>query len=101
MGVESFSLPRELVEFLAAEYKLASFYETGTCYGASSAWAALRFAQVVTVERHPQLHALARMKLLPYRNARLELGDSRDTLRQDLPGLPPTLFWLDAHWMGV
>jgi hypothetical protein len=100
MGLADFGLPRDLVEFLAGEHQLGCFFETGTYYGDSSAWAAERFATVKTVERAPMLFAIARLKLGRYRNVSLEFGDSREILRQTLPGLPPTLFWLDAHWSG-
>jgi hypothetical protein len=100
MGLVTFGLPHELIEFLAAEHKLGCFFESGSYYGESSAWAAQRFAEVTTVERAPILFSIARLKLGRFRNVRLELGDSRDVLRELLPSLPPTLFWLDAHWCG-
>jgi hypothetical protein len=100
MGLADFGLPCDLVEFLAAEYKLDSFFETGTYYGGSSAWAAERFATVRTVEASPRLFAIARVKLSRFRNVQLELGDSRAFIDRELPALPPTLFWLDAHWAG-
>jgi len=100
MGLADFGLPHALVEFLAAEYKLASFFETGTYYGESSVWAAEHFAVVKTVERAPMLYATASFKLGRLRNVKLEFGDSRVVLAQALPDLPPTLFWLDAHWCG-
>jgi hypothetical protein len=43
---------------------------------------------------------MARVNLAPFANVVLALGDSRTLLAQALPGLPPTLFWLDAHWCG-
>jgi hypothetical protein len=100
VGLADFGLPRDLVEFLAAEFKLGSFFETGTYYGASSAWAAERFAAVRTVEQAPRLFAIARVKLTRYPNVQLEFGDSRSFIERVLPELPPTLFWLDAHWAG-
>jgi hypothetical protein len=100
MGLAEFGLPHDLVEFLAAEYQLGCFFETGTYYGTSSAWAAERFAEVRTVERAPMLFAIARVKLGRFRNVKLEFGDSRELLQRELPSLPPTLFWLDAHWSG-
>jgi len=100
MGLADFGLPHELVEHLAAEHKLTSFFEAGTYYGESSAWAAQRFAAVKTVERAPMLYAIARVKLARLPNVALEFGDSRTVIEQSLPSLPPTLFWLDAHWCG-
>jgi hypothetical protein len=100
MGLADFGLPRDLVEFLAGAYQLGNFFETGTYYGESSAWAAERFATVTTVERAPILFSIARLKLGRYRNIKMEFGDSRAILEQVVPALPPTLFWLDAHWSG-
>jgi hypothetical protein len=100
MGIADFGLPRALVEYLAAEYKLESFFETGTYYGESSAWAAQRFSAVTTVERSPIQHVKARLSLAHLPNVVVLLGDSRALLAQTLASLPPTLFWLDAHWCG-
>jgi len=100
VGLADFGLPCDLVEFLATEHGLDSFFETGTYYGGSSAWAAERFATVRTVESAPRLFAIARLKLSRFANVQLEFGDSRAALARALPGLPPTLFWLDAHWAG-
>jgi hypothetical protein len=100
MGLADFGLPHDLVEFLAAEHKLGCFFETGTYYGTSSAWAAERFAEVVTVEHAPILYSIARVKLGRFRNVKLMFGDSRALLQEQLPSLPATLFWLDAHWCG-
>jgi hypothetical protein len=100
VGLAEFGLPHDLVEFLAAEFKLDSFFETGTYYGTSSAWAAERFATVRTVEQAPRLFAIARIKLARHPNVQLEFDDSRAAIERALPGLPPTLFWLDAHWAG-
>jgi hypothetical protein len=100
MGLADFGLPERLVEFLAGEFKIGEFFETGTYYGASSLWAAQRFAKVTTVERAPILYSIARVKLGRCANVTLVFGDSREALEERLPGMPPTLFWLDAHWSG-
>jgi len=100
MGLADFGLPQALVEHLAAEHQLASFFETGTFQGESTSWAAQRFATVRTVERSPIMYAMARVNLARFPNVEPVCGDSRAVLAQALPGLPPTLFWLDAHWCG-
>ena len=100
MGLEAFGLPHDLVQFLAQAFDLTSFYETGTYYGLSSLWAAQRFAKVTTVERSPILFSIARLKLGRCGNVTMMFGDSRTALEEHLPDLPPTLFWLDAHWSG-
>ncbi len=100
MGLADFGVPRPLVAFLARTLGLDNFYETGTYYGESSLWAAQHFARVTTVERSPILFAIARVKLGRSGNVTLVFGDSCEALEEHLPALPPTLFWLDAHWSG-
>jgi hypothetical protein len=89
-----------LVEFLARKFDLKSFFEGGTYFGESSAWAAQQFEKVYTVEASPMMFSMARVKLGRYRNISLLFGDSREHLTELAPGLPATLFWLDAHWSG-
>jgi hypothetical protein len=100
MGLADFGLPEAIVEFLANQFGLANFFETGTYYGSSTLWAAQRFATVTTVERSPILYSIARVKLGRCANVTLVFGDSRSALEERLPDMPPTLFWLDAHWSG-
>jgi hypothetical protein len=100
MGLGDFGLPQELVAFLAREFAIGAFFETGTYYGESSLWASQRFAQVTTVERAPILYSIARVKLGRCPNVTMVFGDSRVVLEERLPTMPPTLFWLDAHWSG-
>lgn len=98
------SLMRFKLDDFVAAYRLQAFVETGTARGDSIAYAALRpeFARLLSCEIEPLLAAGAicrfnedpRIEIL-----RMESGQfMRLVARSDLP---PTLFWLDAHYPGA
>jgi hypothetical protein len=100
VGTTHFGPPGELVAFLQRTFAIPSFFETGTLLGETTAWAAERFEQVITVERSPEFFNVAKARFMDNPSVRTLFGDSREHLRQLAPQLPVTLFWLDAHWSG-
>jgi hypothetical protein len=90
----------QLAEFCRKVLGIETFVETGTCLGHSAAWAADRFARVITIEASDVLFERARQE--NYRdNIEFVLGDSRTALRGIIDCIAgPKLFWLDAHYCG-
>lgn len=101
MGIVRSGVPEELVERLRLATGVATFVETGTYMGDTAAWAAERFARVVTIELSDELFAAARRRFESAANVEVVNGDSRGALRDVVATLDgPALFWLDAHWSG-
>lgn len=101
MGSVRHGIPRELVLFLKGISGANVFFETGTLVGETAAWAAEHFDAVETIEARVEIVVQASIKLRPLSNVTVFHGDSKDVLRR--PGftlLIPSIFWLDAHWMG-
>jgi hypothetical protein len=101
VGGETIGVPVALAEFLRQSCGLTCFFETGTAFGDSAAWASERFDQVITVEAAVAMFVISKRKLAAYPKVTGLLGDSRQHIRNLLPSLPPTLFWLDAHYSGT
>lgn len=92
---------QQILRDLARAVAFDEVVETGTYRGNSTEF----FAHVLgvpihTVEAHPRYHHYAKMRLAPYPEITVELGDSREVLRRlgERAGEPTTLFYLDAHW---
>jgi hypothetical protein len=100
LGSVTFGPPGELAELLQQQLGLTCFFETGSFMGNTAAWAAERFAQVVTVDRSLEYFGLAKARFAHLPHVHALFGDSRHHLRQLAHSLPPTMFWLDAHWSG-
>ncbi|MFO0624673.1 MAG: hypothetical protein U0325_03585 [Polyangiales bacterium] len=101
MGIINHGVPRELVSLIRQAIHAEVFVEAGTFEGATAAWAAGSFGEVITIEAAPALFAAARARLKAHPNVRCEEGDSRGVLRRLLPTLQRTaVFWLDSHWSG-
>jgi hypothetical protein len=101
MGDVRFGAPQELVDFLRRTFQVETFIETGTFQGETAAWASRHFPRVITIERSDNLHREARARHINQSNVSFLLGDSREKLRELLPGLQgPLVFWLDAHLCG-
>lgn len=100
MGSERFGPPEALVAVLQKSFDISCFFETGTFQGDTAGWAARRFDRVYTVERSPEFHEFAKARFAGEPHVRTLLGDSRQHLTELTAILPPTIFWLDAHWMG-
>src|SRR4051812_7327433 len=67
------------IEKLLADFEPDALLETGTFFGFTTDWLALRKLPVYSVEVDPGLRNVARMRLR--RRARIDLGDSVDALR--------------------
>jgi hypothetical protein len=101
MGDVRFGAPIELIAFLRQTFRIGTFVETGTFQGDTAAWASGQFPTVITIERSDKLHRLARDRHGGLRNVSFLYGDSRQTLRELLPGIQgPAIYWLDAHLCG-
>lgn len=101
MGIINHGVPRELVTLIRGALRAEVFVEAGTFEGATAAWAAGSFAEVITIEAAPALFAAARARLQAHPNVRCEEGDSRAVLRRVLPAIDRNaVFWLDSHWSG-
>jgi len=93
--------PEDLVLELQRRLDARFFIETGTFAGGTAAWAARHFAEVVTIEASPELHARACSRFSAVPGVRALLGDSRVRLAEVLAQLSgPAVLWLDAHWSG-
>jgi hypothetical protein len=100
MGALRMGPPFDIVLALKDAIGLRCFFETGTYLGDTTARAARHFARVVTVERAEAFHRRARERFAGSRTIECRLGESREWIARLLPELPPSLFWLDAHWSG-
>ena len=92
--------PSELVDALKTIFKLNCFVETGTLHGDTTIWASDRFETVYTLEASQDLFNAAQSKFASRPNIKSLQGDSGASLHKILPDLPPSLFFLDAHWSG-
>jgi hypothetical protein len=93
--------PKELMLELQAAFGIRCFLETGTFSGATAAWAAAHFEEVITVEASAELHRQAAERHKGLGNVRFVQGDSRAVLRDIVAGVDgPLLAWLDSHWSG-
>lgn len=101
MGALRMGPPHDLILLLRDAFGCEVFIEAGTYRGDTAAWAAGEFARVVTVERAAAIHQQAIEAHGDLANVRFMLGDSRDALREVVPGLErPAMLWLDSHWSG-
>jgi hypothetical protein len=100
-GIENRIAMQELFVFLAREFHVCNFVETGTYQGETARFASQHFQRVATIEGSEALYRAAKQQLRSCSNVECLCGDSRNHLARlvrDLRG--PTLFWLDAHWSG-
>ncbi len=101
MGIIRLGIPVETALWVAKQFGVGNFFETGTYRGDTTEWAAGHFKRVVTTERMETLHHAAAERLKAYDHVTCFHGDTREALREWLPQLEgPVLFWLDAHWCG-
>ncbi len=102
MGAKRMGPPHDLVLALQEHLQLQLFVETGTFRGETAAWAATRFARVLTIELSSAYHAKAVERFKAQPGVRPLRGRSPEVLRQIGADLcAPALFWLDAHWSGL
>jgi hypothetical protein len=75
--------------------------ETGTFEGEMARKCRRAFREIITIELSPELARRATGRLAPYRNVRVETGDSARLLPGILAALrEPAVFWLDGHYSG-
>ncbi len=103
MGIIHFGAPTELILALKRESGIENFVETGTLVGDTAAWAASHFTRVVTIENQSERFGKAVQRFGGTPNVTVVFGNSPDILNYCCPPLikEPTIFWLDAHWMGT
>lgn len=86
---------------LRSGFGISTFVETGTYKGETTAWAAERFEQVITVELNDEYREHAMTAMSDVSNVRFVAGDSATALPAIVTELAePALFWLDAHSGG-
>lgn len=80
---------------------MMTFVETGTYLGQTVEVMRRLFAQVVSIEIDPALHAAAVSRFSRADNVTVLLGDAETVLPGVLDTLTkPAVFWLDGHWSG-
>lgn len=100
MGIVRFGPPTELILQLRDRYALRDFIETGTYYGGTAAWASSHFDNVITIEYSQGVYQEAVARYGDIQNIDFIFGDSRSVLREIVPKLTKSVFWLDSHWCG-
>lgn len=101
MGNKRMGPPEDFVDELRLRLAATVFVETGTYLGQTTAWAAQRFSEVITIEASPDFHAHAVRRFAGCPGVRVLLGDSRVLLERVVAQLNGhAVFWLDAHWSG-
>ena len=100
MGIETMGPPPELAEMLRDTLDLKYFFETGTLAGVTTRWASQRFEKAITVEASKHYFDTAQKEFESVDNIVSIFGDTCQVLAKMISELPPTLFFLDAHWSG-
>lgn len=92
----------DLLKRIAAENPhLTTFVETGTWQADTLFQLRNHFAQLHSIELDANLYKAAQKRLYRFSQIKLWHGHSPEILQQLVPTLTqPTLFWLDAHYMG-
>lgn len=92
----------DLLKRLAAENpQLTTFVETGTWRGDTLFALRNHFSRLHSIELNKELHTAAQKRLYRFQHITLWQGHSPEILHRVSPNLSqPTLFWLDAHYMG-
>lgn len=81
--------------------KIRNFIETGTADGATCDFLHNDFDYLATIEIVPTLHNQSKVRLEPFPNVELFLGDSEEVLPPLLQRLNDScFFWLDGHFCG-
>ena len=92
--------PPQLLTDLRFELGITRAVETGTFHGDSTATLAAIFPEVVTIELSPEFHAAAERRFALTPRVKVVLGNSATELAHHVDSRLPTVFFLDAHWMG-
>ncbi len=102
MGAIHFSLDLNLVQALKRTLPLATFVETGTFRGDTSAAVSPHFEKVYTVELAEELFNNAKARFANVSHVKAIHGSSPEILTSLSSELAnkSVLYWLDAHWCG-
>lgn len=91
----------KLIELAAVAAGARVVVETGTYWGDTTAYFAVRGYQVHSIELSPRLTALAEKRFKRLSNVHLYQGDSGEILSEVIGGIgEPICFWLDGHYSG-
>ena len=100
MGNVSMGPSPSLTLALRDLFKIRCFLETGTLHGTTTLWAGEHFAKVITIEASRHYYETAQASFADHLNISSFHGDAGKTIASLISDLPPTLFFLDAHWSG-
>ena len=102
MGAIHFSLDPHLVQALKRSLPLATFVETGTFRGDTTAAMSPHFEKVYTAELAEELFNKAKSRFEQTSNVNVIHGSSPEILSSLSSELAnqSVLYWLDAHWCG-
>lgn len=94
MATITFSIPKKLVESIAANIKVNNFVETGTFQGKTSLWAASVFNNVYTMD----IDSNAALNISTNKAIKFIKGDSKIELPKLIDSLQgQSVFYLDTH----
>jgi hypothetical protein len=83
-------------------FGIGTAIETGTCFGATTAFLARHFERVISIEIDARNLEIAKARLTGHRNVYTYLGATESILGRVLESQAPysstPLFYLDAHW---
>ena len=102
MGAIHFSLDPHLVQALKRSLPLATFVETGTFRGDTTAAMSPYFKKLYTAELAEELFNKAKLRFEKTSNVNVIHGSSPEILSSLSSELTDqsVLYWLDAHWCG-
>jgi hypothetical protein len=95
------SLKQKIVINYAKQYGINTLVETGTYFG-DMVWAAKKYFKIIfSIEIDEALYDLAKKRFRKFKHVSILHGDSGEVLNDVfLRIMPPSLFWLDAHYSG-
>lgn len=98
------SVPHEVKMFYLLrtidDYGLKCFVESGTSHGDGVASIVDSVDHVYTIEAHPPSYEFSKKRFDSDDRVEIFFGDSAKLLPSILVDLPPSVFWLDAHYSG-
>ena len=100
MGIVTMGPALDLTLALRDVFHLGIFVETGTYQGHTTRWAAKEFEEVYTIEAQKEIWENVQPTFEKHKNIKSILGNSGPELQKLVPSLPPSMFFLDAHWSG-
>jgi hypothetical protein len=94
----------EVIDFVGQDYlnSVEVAIETGTEQGNGTQILADRYKKVITIELDDIYYNEAKVKFANTKNVECHHGNSEEVLKRIIPTLTgPTMYWLDAHYMGT